>query len=285
LNRDAFLKKLDNIRDLPTLSQVALEINGLLNNPGVSIKLVSDTINKDQAIVPKLLKIVNSSFFGFEKKISSISRAIVILGFNTVRNALVTVSVIDSLKDIQYNQVDLVEFWRHAISCAVISGYIAAGIRIESPEDAFTAGLIHDIGRLVLSKYFPKEFLDIIQSMKSGRTFYEAESDVIPIRHNQIGAYLTKRWHLPRVISTAVEFTHGVHDYNDRPVAYIVAVVEKMLYLQALGNPCPDQMDLPESEIREGVQELIKNRNEWFPDIAKEIESACTVLLGRNVNE
>ena len=279
MEREAFLKKLETIRDLPTLPQVALEINRLLENPEVTMEKVADTIEKDQAIVPKLLRLVNSSFFGLEKKVGDVARAVVILGFNMVRNAIVSVSIIDSLKGIQNARLDFSDFWRHAVSCAVTSDYLAVQCGVRAHEDAFTAGLIHDIGKLVLAKYFPNEFVNIIQDVNSGVSFYNAESNVLPIHHNQIGAYLAKRWHLPPVIIQAIHHSHGAHNFSDQPIAFIISNVENIL--EGSDELFFNQKDFVAPPVlAEKMRTLIDSQEEWMPGVLEEIENACSVLMG-----
>ena len=97
MDADAILKKLERIEELPTLPAIALEVNQMLQDQDISVKEVTKTIEQDQAMVPKILKLVNSAFFGFTSKISSLRHAITILGYSTVRNAVTTVAIIDAL--------------------------------------------------------------------------------------------------------------------------------------------------------------------------------------------
>lgn len=284
MNKESFLKRLEGIHDLPTLPQVALEINRLLDDPQVTVEQVAETIEKDQAIVPKLLRLVNSSFFGFQEKVGDVNRAVVILGFNTVRNAIFSVSVIDSIKGIQSDRLDFSEFWRHAISCAVISKHLAINSGLNSYGDAFTAGLVHDIGKLVLAKFFPNEFISIMEKVESGSSFYVAESEVLPMHQNQIGAYIAKRWHLPSVLCRAIEYSKGVHDFSNAPIAYIVSIAEIMLDSIEGENLSTTQKDFLPSDVAEKLWALIENKEEWMPDILDEIEQAYSVLMGEQGN-
>ena len=127
------LKRLDLIEDLPTLPAVAMEVNKMLLDYDTTISKLSDIIEKDQAMVSKILKLVNSSFFGLRGKISSISHAIVVLGFNTIRNAVVSISIIDAftVKE-SLDGFDITNFWKHSLSVAVTSKYLAEKTGIHS---------------------------------------------------------------------------------------------------------------------------------------------------------
>jgi putative nucleotidyltransferase with HDIG domain len=285
VKRTAFFKKLDAIRDLPTLPKVALEINKLLDNPGATIGQVSNIITKDQAIASKILRLVNSSFFGLETKVSTISRAVIILGFNTVRNALVSVSILKAMKRAQNKQVDLKLFWQHAISCAVVSKHLARSSHLGTPEDAFTAGLIHDIGKLVLAKYFPDQFIKIIDKLEMEHSsFYDSELNVIPVHHNEIGAHLARKWRLPALLCDAVNYSHGIFDFDAYPLACIVFCAEKMLASETFDDLTDYSIDLPQSKNIDTLRVVINNRNEWISVVKNEIQSACLFLMDGDNN-
>lgn len=283
MNRKAFLTKIDRITDLPTLPEVAMQVNRLMENQTVTVKEIGKTIEKDQAIVLKLLRLVNSSFFGLREKVSSVSWAVVILGFNTIRNAVISVSVIDSLKGMKNSRLDMKAFWRHAISCAVVSGHLASKCGMGAPEDAFTAGLIHDMGKLVLAKYFPEEFARIMVETETGKSFYEAEKDIIPMHHNQIGVYLTKRWRLPPVVNDAVRYSHGAGDYDRYPVAGIVCCADTIVNMKT-AEAVISRFKWPRCGNAGKLRGYVEKLDEWFPEIEDEIETACLMLLGGEEN-
>ena len=117
-----FLEKLDRIRDIPTLPSIVLELNKLLQDPDTSVTRISQIIEKDQAIALKILKLVNSAFYGFKSKISDIHNAVIMLGFNAVRNAIVSVSVIEAFaKKLRLEGFDITDFWKHSLAVAVTS--------------------------------------------------------------------------------------------------------------------------------------------------------------------
>ena len=114
MDSKTILKKLDRIDDLPTLPAIALEVNKMLQDYDTSIRTLSEKIEKDQAMVVKILKLVNSAFFGLRSKVSNIPNAVVLLGFNTVRNAVVTVSIMDAFKTKEVsNGFAMADFWKH----------------------------------------------------------------------------------------------------------------------------------------------------------------------------
>ena len=116
MNAEAVLKKLDHIEDIPTLPTIVFELNELLQNPDTPITEITDVIEKDQSMSLKILKLVNSAFYGFQSKVEDIGNAIILLGFNTVRNAILSLSVIsafDGKKGLE--GFDITDFWKHSI--------------------------------------------------------------------------------------------------------------------------------------------------------------------------
>ena len=119
---DEILKKLDSIKDIPTLPTIVFELNELLQDPNTPITDISDIIEKDQAMSLRVLKLVNSAFYGIHKEVNDIGNAIVLLGFNTVRNAIVSLGVINSFSGVKSLEgFDISDFWKHSLAVAVVS--------------------------------------------------------------------------------------------------------------------------------------------------------------------
>jgi len=189
-----------------------LEINKMLLDPDVSINRLRDVIEKDQAITAKILKLVNSSFYGFRTKIVDISQALVILGFATVRNAMASVAVIDIFRMKQrYDDFDIRDLWKHSIAVAIVSRYIAEKSRRASPHDCFVAGLLHDIGKLIMEEHFRDFFNQVLKLQKEKNlSFVEAENRVLPVNHALIGGYLVRKWNFPGHLIEAIERHHDI---------------------------------------------------------------------------
>jgi putative nucleotidyltransferase with HDIG domain len=282
MNRAVIIKKLDRIDEMLTLPAIAMEVNGMLQDYNVSTKRLSDTIEKDQAIVSKILRLVNSAFFGFQSKINSISQALMVLGFNTVRNAVMSISVIDalSMKNIPKG-FDIRDFWKHSIAVAVTSKRLAEKTRLCIPDDCFIGGLLHDIGKVILAQFFGDIFIEILKlAHDEGRSFSSAEKEIIPIGHDQIGGYLAKQWRMTPDLIDAIRCHHSKSDrvYNSG----FLVVVQTADYIVNHFNPESDQM-IRTPELRKDAEDLIKKQldtvKEWFPEVAAEIESACEFFL------
>jgi putative nucleotidyltransferase with HDIG domain len=201
----------DKITSLPTLPKVITEITTLMQNPRTSADEVGRAITMDQALSAKVLRLVNSAFYGFPGRINTITHAIVILGFNTVKNIVLTASVFDKLGGRgEKGGFNLEKFWMHSIGTGVIAKEIAKKVNFRFYEESFLAGLLHDIGKIILFKYLPEEF-DRIQEIleKEDILFLDAEKRALDISHNEIGGWLSHRWNLPEDLRAAILYHHS----------------------------------------------------------------------------
>ncbi len=201
------IKKIDK---LPTLPFVVSSLNDLIKNPNTSAADIHAVIVKDQALSSRILKLVNSAFYGFSERISSISHAIVILGFNTVKNVALTASVLNMFKGEENDGFDQKQFWIHSLAVAATSRMVAGRAKLPSVEDIFVAGLMHDIGKLVLHQFAHDEFVKIRQLVgEKNMLIRDAENEVLEgINHSQVGAWLATRWKLPGGLVQMIGFHH-----------------------------------------------------------------------------
>lgn len=204
---DSVIKKLN---DLPTLPIVIQRILELVNDPNTSINQMTNIITSDQSLTAKTLKLVNSAFYGFEKKIKTVKQAIIIIGFDAVKNLALSASVFDVFKSVkQRSNFQREAFWQHSFGVAVASKIISEDTLIGVPGELFVAGLLHDIGKIVLDAYFPKQMDSILYNIsKSSTTFVESERILGKIDHTQIGFRLGKKWKLPDELIYPIRFHH-----------------------------------------------------------------------------
>lgn len=220
-----FFKELDRIRDIPTLPIMVMEANRLLEDPNTSVAKICSIIEKDQAMAMKILKLVNSSFYGLPSQISTIRNAIVVLGYNTVRNVIMTLTIMKMMpkKGMWIEGFSAGELWSHAVEVAVLSRHLTELADFKWANDCFVAGLLHDIGKVIQFRFFPAVFEAVYQrSLQETISFFEAERLLEVIDHAQIGGALGEKWMLPPILIEAIRYHHEIPDTVDDPSPVLV---------------------------------------------------------------
>jgi putative nucleotidyltransferase with HDIG domain len=282
MTAEDFIQRLDEIHELPTLSTVAMKLSKLLMDINISAKDVAEVIQYDQAIVTKLLKMVNSAFFGFSNKVSSVQHALMLLGFNTVRNAIIAIDVINALKP--KNKIkgfDISAFWQHAIGVAVISRHLDEETGHHFREDVFTAGIIHDIGKIVMAHYFECRYQAALETMYREKINYrDAENRHFPMNHADVGMQLARRWHLPETMCNVIGRHHATSKNSSVDALVHIVHASDALFHVYLEDHSPTE-DWPiGSGARQLLKPQIKSAGLWIPALRQEIKEAYQLLLG-----
>jgi len=205
-----FIKeRIQSIIQLPALPSVAMEVVELVDNPRTSASKLGKVISTDQALTAKVLKIANSPFYGFPRKISTIDFAIIVLGYDALKEIVISISLISSLQRKSDGLFDSKCFWDHAIATGVLARRLARDLGYRVTEEVFVGGLLHDMGVSVLHRYFKSEFRRIVEiARESDLTFLEAEESVLGVTHADVGGWLAERWNLPGHLVEAISLHH-----------------------------------------------------------------------------
>lgn len=201
------------IHRLPSLPTVVMDLLASMDQENVDIDTLARKIAMDQTLTAKTLRLANSSFYGRAQAVNTMAEAIAILGFRTVRSVVTTAGLMQSMRSSGTESLDLQPFWRHAIGVAVCARELAPYLRI-NPDHAYTAGLLHDIGRLVLVTQLEKHHA-LTEAYRAAHdcSALKAERDVLGLDHAAIGQALTKYWKFPVHLQLAV----GMHHAEDVP--------------------------------------------------------------------
>ena len=222
---------------LPELSSIVAELNEIVADPLASANDVAEVVNKSPSLTALLLKIANSAFYGFPSKIDTISRAVTLIGSKQIASLALGVSIMNSFKDIPKAIIDMESFLKHSLACGLISRILSAYMNIGQAEQMFVSGLLHDIGRLILYKYFPDESkLFFKLAIESDKSLYTIERGHIGFSHAHIGKNLLNTWKLPIAIENNVVFHHRPSDAPDQKKATIIHLADIIVNGLGLGT-------------------------------------------------
>ena len=228
-----------SIIGLPTLPTVITQMIGLIDNPKTSASEVSQLISTDQALTAKILKLANSAFYGFSREIATVNHAVVVLGFDTVKSLGLSVSVLERFAaGNAQTSFDRQKFWEHSIACGVAARLLADRLRYRVQGEAFAAGILHDIGKLILSQYFTEEFEQILTLTRDeGLHIGKAEKLVLGVTHAEIGLWLAEKWNLPDQLVMAIAYHHKPGRLDQDPkLASLIHLADFLCRREKIGD-------------------------------------------------
>ncbi|MDR0306491.1 MAG: HDOD domain-containing protein [Chitinispirillales bacterium] len=203
-------QRLQSIKNLQTQPATVARITQLMQNPATNANELGYAIKRDPVIASSVLKLVNSAFYGFPGKISSISHAVALLGLNTVKNIVLTASLLESFKPHKTKDgFSTEELWKHSFACAVAAQCLAETLQFKDKEECFIAGLLHDIGKMLMFQLIQEDFVRVFKKAQLSKTlFHDSELEILGTDHQEVGGMLTEQWRLPVQISNAVSSHH-----------------------------------------------------------------------------
>jgi HD-like signal output (HDOD) protein len=267
---------LKGLVQLSSLPAVYTKINEAVNNPRSSMQDISTIISDDPGLTSRLLQLVNSAFYGFPSKIETVSRALFIVGTQQIRDLALATSIMSLFKGIPESLVNMESFWRHSVACGVAAKILATYRRCEmNVERFFAAGIIHDIGRLVIYKKIPETAQEMIQRCKTNKELlYIVEKEVMGFNHSNVGRVLVKYWNLPPSLEDVVAYHHSPKDAKRYPIETSVVhmadiIVHAMqygnsgeMYVPPLDKKALELVGVPSSVLSPALDQLEKEVND-----------------------
>ncbi len=199
------------IGDLPSLPAVAARINAEIENEALSAKSLGAIISEDPSLASRILRLANSAFYGMPRQIASIDRAVMLLGFDTVKNLALSISIFSFFQKGISPAIDVIGLWNHSLGTAISAKVLVAQTNPKLAEQAFLFGIVHDVGKIALITQCLTEMEEVARLMdQGGVSQQEAEIKVFGFTHQKIGALLTREWKFPEMIVTGVKLHHDL---------------------------------------------------------------------------
>lgn len=239
---------LEDVITLPSLPSSVIRVTELIEDPDSSLTDVAEAMSSDPALTMKVLRLVNSAFYGVRSQIASLDQAVSMLGMKVVRNVVLTASVFESLQ----SGIDGV--LQHSVACGIAMGELCKPhineLPIETPQEGFIFGLLHDSGKIIIEQFLPEDFAAVLTASRvSGRPWHSAEKEILGIDHAEVGAHLAQQWKLPLPLVSAVNGHHDLarcENEETRKLAGLLSIANHLAFQAGFAIP-----DVPESGIPE----------------------------------
>jgi len=240
-DRAALRAKVEAITTVLTIPAVVGRITAMISTGTVSAAEIAEEIGKDQVLAARVLRLVNSAFYGFRQPITTISHAMVLLGLDVVKTLVMTASVLDIVDAMNQHMAGL---WEHSLGTARAANALAERLALDDPEECALGGLLHDMGKVVIAQTFPAEHARIRRMVaERGCLQIDAEVEVLGVTHADVGMWLLKKWSLPPKIVYPIAYHSNFHprrDFADRTA--IVHLADILCRAKGIGYPGDDRI-------------------------------------------
>lgn len=227
---------LKGVGGLVTLPDVFIRINKLVEDPNSNMADIAKVVGQDPSFTVRLLRVANSSFYGFSSTIDTVTKAVSLIGTSQIRSLALATSVASSFEGLPNTLVSMEHFWRHSLYCALAARILAKQARKCDPDAVFTAALLHDIGQLVIFNRMPqlaKEALLLVLDSADELPVYLAERQIMEFDHAQVGGELARLWKLPPMLEECIEFHHDISAAQRFPREVALVHIANILALMA----------------------------------------------------
>lgn len=199
------------VDDLPALPHVVIQVMKLTEDPNSTAQDINNILSQDQAMTARVLKLANSAFYGFPRRIGTITDAVVLLGFKTLKSILMAATVSDILAgEMKGYALEHGELWKHSQCAAMAARHIARKVKYMQLDLAYTGALLHDIGKVILNNAMKESYHDVVNLvMEKNITFLDAEIEILGFSHADVGARVAEKWNLPKDLVEAIAYHHN----------------------------------------------------------------------------
>jgi putative nucleotidyltransferase with HDIG domain len=238
-----------HVEELPSLPDTTIKVLKLTEDPEASTRDIGNAIAADIAFTSRVLTIANSAYYGMPRSISTVQEAVLILGMQALRNLALAAATYDTLKkEMPGYCLGAGELWKHSVACAIAAQIIAKRTRAVRVEEAFVAGLLHDVGKVILNVYVGPQF-EAIRALAEldGTPFFEGEKAVLGFDHAEVGSKIAEKWNLPGPLCSAIAGHHVLRNGDQTPeltaVVHVANLICRVDVLGLKGSGVPSPMD------------------------------------------
>ena len=270
--RSEFRKALREVKNLPTLPGIISKLSRMAEDPDTTTEQMGKVISKDHILAAKLLKLVNSAFYGFPQKISSLNSAIILLGFNVIKSLIISSSIFELMESQD------MELWEHSLGCAVVCNVLAKRLEVSDPEEVSTAGLIHDIGKVAIKMELKPEAATLWKMVHDNQSsMLAAEREYLGLDHAEVGGWLAKSWNLPPKLVEPIACHHNPKDARQEKIATAIIHFSDIL-IRGLGYGHGDDIWVP--PLSKSAWDLLGLSAEDLEEVLDEVEEKLWDVKG-----
>jgi putative nucleotidyltransferase with HDIG domain len=240
-DNDDIVKLVRSVDGIATLPHIFIRINQLVNDPDSSMNDIAKVVSQDLSFSMRLLRVANSPFYGFSSSIDTVDKAVSVIGTSRIRSLALSMSVASSFSSLLNDLVSMDNFWRHSLYCAVIARILAKQAGRCDPEVMFTAGLLHDMGELIIFNRMPEQAREVLLLVLDSVDYlpmYVAERQILGFDHGQVGLELARQWNLPPMLEECIGYHHAVgesqHFSREVALVHLANVLAQMAELDTL---------------------------------------------------
>jgi len=260
---------IDDVKGLVSLPEACVRINEMVDDPNSSADDIGKVLSQDPSLTVRILKIANSPFYGLSNQVETVARAVAIMGTKQLRDMVLATSAARTFDGIPNNLISMKEFWFHNIACGIASRVLAENHLKGKVDSLFVAGLLHDIGQLVMFNKLPDQSREVlVQTLEasSSEEMYHAEKKILGFTHCDVGVELAREWHLPPLYQECIAFHHSPSEAKEFPR-------EVALVHIAQATACMVEIDsIEEDELNDVHEEAWKLTGLTRSDIPPQID-------------
>ena len=277
---DELLDKIRNISNLPTLPASAAILTDAMNDPTLSVRNIGNIAGQDPSLAAKVIRLANSSYYGIPKRITNVEDAAVVLGLRVMQALVLSMTVFDSMHGSRSGD-SRKTIWKHSIATAAAGRLIAEKIEMPgvSPDDAFCAGLLHDIGKIAMTQYLRDDYerVTAVCMQSKEMSFHEAEKRILGYSHTDVFEWMTESWNLPDSLFVPVRYHHEPDEAPENsPEAFICNVADRIAHESKAVRSNEKTGAVP--KIAESAMAKIGLSAESYDEIAKDLPKQLDLM-------